>query len=186
MKITVYCGASSGVNPIYQEKTIELGKWIVSKKHSLVYGGGNVGLMGILADTVLENGGQVTGIMPTFLKEREIAHPNLTELIVVPDMSTRKAKMIALGDVFIALPGGPGTLEEITEVISWSRIGQNDGPCILYNIAGYFNPLRDMYDRMVAAGFLSQTDQDNILFSDKIEEMEAFIHTYQAPAIRQY
>ncbi|MGT2666803.1 LOG family protein [Streptococcus rifensis] len=186
MNITVYCGASNGTTPIYQKKTVELGNWIADNQHQLVYGGGKVGLMKLIADTVLKNCGQVTGVMPAFLKDREIAHPNLTELIVVPDMPTRKAKMIAMGDAFIALPGGPGTLEEITEVISWSRIGQNDGPCILYNIAGYFNPLKKMYDHMVAEGFLSQTDRDKILFSDKIEEIEAFIQTYQAPNIRQY
>lgn len=186
MKITVYCGASEGKQAVYREKTIELAKWMTSKQYSLVYGGGKVGLMGILADTILTNGGQVIGIMPTFLKEREIAHPNLTELIVVPDMPTRKSQMIALGDAFIALPGGPGTLEEITEVISWSRIGQNDGPCILYNVNGYFDHLKQQYDRMVEEGFLSQVDRDKILFSDDLDDIEDFILTYQAPEIRQY
>lgn len=186
MKITVYCGASEGKQPVYREKTIELAKWMISKQYSLVYGGGKVGLMGILADTILAKGGQVIGIMPTFLKEREIAHPNLTELIVVPDMPTRKSQMIALGDAFIALPGGPGTLEEITEVISWSRIGRNDGPCILYNVNGYFDHLKDQYDRMVAEGFLNQADRDKILFSDDLDDIEDFIQTYQAPEIRQY
>ncbi|MFA9413519.1 MULTISPECIES: TIGR00730 family Rossman fold protein [unclassified Streptococcus] len=186
MNITVYCGASSGDSPIYQKKTVALADWLTDKGHRLVYGGGNVGLMGFLADRILTNGGQVIGVMPSFLQKREIAHPNLTELIVVPDMPSRKAKMIALGDAFIALPGGPGTLEEITEVISWSRIGQNDGPCILYNVTGYFNPLKAMYDHMVAEGFLSQTDRDKILFSDNLEEIEAFITTYKAPDIREY
>lgn len=186
MKITVYCGASEGKQAVYREKTIELAKWMTSKQHYLVYGGGKVGLMGILADTILAKGGQVIGIMPTFLKEREIAHPNLTELIVVPDMPTRKSQMIALGDAFIALPGGPGTLEEITEVISWSRIGQNDGPCILYNVNGYFDHLKQQYDRMVEEGFLSQVDRDKILFSDDLDDIEDFIRTYQAPEVRQY
>lgn len=186
MKITVYCGASEGKQAIYREKTIKLGQWMTSGQHSLVYGGGKIGLMGILADTILSHGGQVIGVMPTFLKEREIAHPDLTELVVVPDMPTRKAKMIALGDAFIALPGGPGTLEEITEVISWSRIGQNDCPCILYNVNGYFNHLKYQYDRMVEEGFLSQVDRDKILFSDQFEVIEDFISTYQAPDIRRY
>lgn len=186
MKVTVYCGANSGSNDIYYHKTVGLGKWIAQNNHQLVYGGGKVGLMGILADTVIANKGYVTGIIPTFLKDREIAHPGISELISVENMSQRKTRMISLADAFIALPGGPGTLEEITEVISWSRIGQNDKPCILLNIDGYFNSLKGMYEHMVKEGFLSQQDLDKILFSDQIEEIEEFILNYKAPEIRIY
>lgn len=152
MKITVYCGANSGSNKIYYNKAVELGNWIAQYNHQLVYGGGKVGLMGILADTVMAKEGYVTGVIPTFLKDREIAHPGISELITVENMSQRKNLIISLADVFIALPGGPGTLEEITEVISWSRIGKNDKPCILLNVDGYFNSLRAMYERMVQEG----------------------------------
>ncbi|MGT2958991.1 Rossman fold protein, TIGR00730 family [Streptococcus bovimastitidis] len=186
MKLTIFCGASDGKNPIYREKTSELGLWMAQNKHDLVYGGGNVGLMGVIADTLIENGGHTTGVMPTFLAEREIAHTNLSQLIIVDDMPKRKSKLMALGQAFIALPGGPGTLEEISEVISWSRIGQNDKPCVLFNINGYFNHLRDMFDHMVSEGFLSQQDRDNILFSDDISEIENFILHYQAPNLRKY
>lgn len=137
-----FCGASTGENPVYSEKTVALAQWMAQNKHSLVYGGGKVGLMGVMADTVIANGGYTTGVIPTFLRDREIAHENLSELIIVNNMPERKAKMMLLGDAFIALPGGPGTLEEISEVISWSRIGQNDNPCILYNVNGYFNDLK--------------------------------------------
>ena len=142
MKITVYCGASVGNNVAHQQAAIALGQWIAARQYTLVYGGGNAGLMGLLANTVLENGGKVIGIMPTFLQERELAHTGLTEMITVRSMPERKSKMIELGDVYIALAGGPGTLEEITEVISWARIGQNNNPCILFNSDGYYEPLK--------------------------------------------
>lgn len=186
MKITIFCGASLGNNPIYSDKTTELALWMSRNSHDLVYGGGRIGLMGLIADTIIENDGHTTGVMPTFLIDREIAHSNLSELIVVDDLPKRKAKMMSLGDAFIALPGGPGTLEEISEVISWSRIGQNDNPCILYNINGYFNHLKEMFDHMVSEGFLSQSDRDNILFSDDILEIENFILNYQKPDVRKY
>ncbi|CAM4117147.1 hypothetical protein AT575_08390 [Streptococcus penaeicida] len=186
MKLTIFCGASEGKNPIYREKTSELGLWMAQNKHDLVYGGGKVGLMGVIADTIIAQGGQTIGVMPTFLEEREIAHAGLSQLIIVDDMPKRKAKMMALGDAFIALPGGPGTLEEISEVISWSRIGQNDNPCILFNINNYFDHLRQQFDQMVTEGFLSQQDRDNILFSDDISEIESFILHYQAPSVRKY
>ncbi|WP_426288762.1 TIGR00730 family Rossman fold protein [Enterococcus durans] len=186
MKITIFCGASNGNNPIYSQRTVELGEWMIKNNHDLVYGGGKVGLMGVIADTIINNGGQAIGVMPTFLKDREIAHINLSELIVVENMPQRKGKMMALGEAFISLPGGPGTLEEISEVISWSRIGQNDSPCVLYNIDGYFNHLRNMFDHMVSEGFLSQDDRNNILFSDDIIEIESFIKDYKSPTIRKY
>lgn len=186
MNITVYCGASEGLNNIYREKTIKLGQWIAKKNYNLVYGGGKVGLMGAIADTVISKGGEVIGIIPKFLEEREIAHTGISELISVDNMSERKYQMIELGDAFIALPGGPGTLEEITEVISWARIGKNNSPCILYNVNGYFDNLRAMYDGMVSEGFLTQDDRDKILFSTDIVEIEDFIMDYKAPKIRRY
>ena len=118
MNIAVFCGASLGNDAIYKEKTIELGHWIAENNHRLIYGGGNVGLMGIIADTVLENAGEVIGVMPSFLVEREISHTGINELITVDDMDERKKYMIENSEAFIALPGGPGTLEEISQVIS--------------------------------------------------------------------
>lgn len=186
MKVTVYCGASLGENPLYQEGTIALGKWIAKNGHTLVYGGGNTGLMGLIADTVLAHGGQVIGVIPEFLKERELAHPRLSELRTVTTMSERKLALIQEADVFIALPGGPGTLEEISEVISWARIGKNDKPCILFTIAGYYQALEQFFDTMVTAGFLTFEDREKTLFSDEIEEIEAFIASYQPPIAREY
>lgn len=186
MNITVYCGASLGNDPIYQDSAERLGKWIAENQHRLVYGGGRAGLMGVIADTVLAEGGEVIGIIPTFLCERELAHTGLTELITVDSMSARKQKMIALGDAYIALAGGPGTLEEISEVISWARIGQNPNPCILFNQNGYYNPLKMLFEQMVKSAFLTADDFQKILFSDDLTEIAHFISTYQAPEIRRY
>ncbi|QIW16610.1 Rossman fold protein, TIGR00730 family [Pasteurellaceae bacterium RH1A] len=186
MKITVYCGASLGNHPAHQEATKDLANWIVSNQHTLVYGGSRAGLMGLIADSVLAQGGKAIGIMPKFLQERELAHPALTEFVLVDTMAQRKAKMLELADACIALPGGPGTLEEITEVYSWARIGQNSSPCIFFNKQGFYNPVRQMYASMMEAGFLTQTDFDKLLFSEDLAEIEAFIASYQAPLVRTY
>lgn len=179
MKITVFCGANNGKSESYIKNAIELGEWIADNNNTLVYGGGKIGLMGVIANTVLENRGKVIGIMPQFLVDREISHTGITKFIIVDDMSDRKTKLIDLGDVFIALPGGPGTLEEISQVISWVRVGKKDAPCILMNVDGYYNFLEQYFDKMVAEGFLAIEDRKNTLFTDNIEEMERFIFNYK-------
>ena len=179
MKITVFCGANNGKSESYIKNATELGGWIADNNHTLVYGGGKIGLMGVIADTVLENRGEVIGIMPQFLVDREISHTGITEFIIVDDMSARKAKLVDLGDVFIALPGGPGTLEEISQVISWVRVGKKDAPCILMNVDGYYDFLEQYFDKMVEEGFLTKEDRKNTLFTDNIEEMERFIFNYK-------
>ncbi|MBG9979388.1 TIGR00730 family Rossman fold protein [Facklamia lactis] len=186
MNIAVFCGASTGTKEIYKEKTIELGKWIAKNNHQLVYGGGNVGLMGIIADSVLESKGNVIGVMPNFLIEREICHSGINELVTVENMSDRKTYIVENSDAFIALPGGPGTLEEISQVISWARVGQNDGPCILFNVNGYYDYLERFYDTMVDEGFLNLEDREKTLFSDNLEEIEDFIKNYRKPEVRKY
>ena len=178
MKITVFCGANNGRNEAYKENAIELGKWIADNNYTLVYGGGRVGLMGIIADTVLENNSEVIGIMPQFLVDREISHTGITEFIIVDDMSVRKDKLVDLGDVFVALPGGPGTLEEITQVISLVRVGKKDAPCILMNVDGYYDFLEQYFDKMVEEGFLTIDDRERTLFTDSIAEMQEFIVSY--------
>ena len=179
MKITVFCGANNGKSELYIKNATELGEWIADNNHTLVYGGGKIGLMGVIADTVLENRGEVIGIMPQFLVDREISHTGITEFIIVDDMSDRKTKLVDFGDVFIALPGGPGTLEEISQVISWVRVGKKDAPCILMNVDGYYDFLEQYFDKMVAEGFLTIEDRKNTLFTDNIEEMERFIFNYK-------
>lgn len=186
MRIAVYCGASLGHCEVYQQATIELAKWLVAQQHQLVYGGGRAGLMGLLADTVLSLGGDVIGVMPHFLQQRELAHQQLTELILVDTMAQRKAKMLQLSEACIALPGGPGTLEEISEVYSWARIGQNANPCILFNAKGFYDPLKLMYQTMCDAGFLTEQDFSKLLFSDNLTEIAQFINSYQPPTVRTY
>ena len=179
MRITVFCGANNGKSELYIKNATELGEWIADNNHTLVYGGGKIGLMGVIADTVLENRGEVIGIMPQFLVDRKISHTGITEFIIAYDMSDRKTKLVDFGDVFIALPGGPGTLEEISQVISWVRVGKKDAPCILMNINGYYDFLEQYFDKMVAEGFLTKEDRKNTLFTDNIEEMERFIFNYK-------
>lgn len=186
MNITVYCGASLGNDSAYQAAAKKLGKWIADGQHTLVYGSGKLGLMGVVADTVLAYQGKVIGIIPQFLQDREVSHPNLTKTVVVESMSERKNKMVELGDAYIALPDGPGTLEEIAEVISWARIGKNHNPCILFNEKGYFDSLKSFFSHMVKEGFFTQGDFEKILFSNDLQEIESFIEHYQPPALRIY
>lgn len=186
MNITVYCGANQGKNPVYKQAAIELSEWIVKNNNNLVYGGGKVGLMGIIADTVLQLGGEVIGVIPVFLKDREMAHKHLTKLYTVTTMDERKRKMLDLGNACIALPGGPGTLEEITEVFSWARVGQNNKPCIFYNVNHYYDLIEQFYNRMVTEEFLSIEDRNKLLFSNSLDEINTFIQNYQPPFIRTY
>lgn len=184
--VAVYCGASTGNKLVYQAATQKLGHWLVDHQLNLVYGGGRVGLMGSLAAVVLADGGSVHGIMPEALFKRGAAATNLTELTIVESMTQRKQQMMAQAEACIALPGGPGTLEEISEAYSWTRIGANQNPCIFYNVDGFYDPLKVMFDQMVAAGFLTQTDRDKLLFSDSLPEIWSFIENYKPPRIRTY
>ncbi len=179
MNIVVYCGANAGKDPAFAEAAKKLGQWICDQGHTLVFGGGKVGLMGIIADTVRAGGQKTIGVMPTFLIERELAHPQLNQLIVVDTMHERKLKMIELGDVYIALPGGWGTLEEFSEVISWSRIGQHNNPCILVNTHNFYGGLVTQFKDMVTAGFLMQVELESLLVSDSIEQFQPFIDAHQ-------
>jgi len=172
MNITVYCGSRMGTDPVYADAAQALGRWICSNGHGMVYGGGNIGLMGLIADTVLAGGGAVTGVIPEFLLEAEKGHEGLHTLEVVDDMPQRKYRMIQLGDVFLAMPGGTGTLEEIAEVISLQKLGLQDKPCVFYNINGFFDPLLTMFRKMVEAGFLDEEDVRRIRFITRPEELE--------------
>ena len=185
-RMAVYCGASKGTKAVYEERTKELGQWMSVHNYDLVYGGGNVGLMGILADHIIETGGQVIGVMPSFLIDRELAHQAITEMHIVSDMHERKRKMIDLADCYLALPGGPGTLEEITEVVSWGRVGEHQNPCIFFNVDGYYDLVAEFFDKMVTDGFLTKEDRAKICFSDSLEEINDFIDTFTPPMIRKY
>ena len=175
MNITVYLGASVGNDPAFLPAVQELGNWIGSNGHALVYGGSKSGLMGALADSVLEAGGHVTGVEPSFFIEAEFQHDGIDDLIVTSDMAERKDKMIELGDAFIAFPGGTGTLEEIAEVMSRVALGQMDAPCILYNLNGYYDGLRTQLAHMIELGLSSEARQRGIYFADDLEQIRQLL-----------
>ncbi|MBE9008684.1 TIGR00730 family Rossman fold protein [Pseudanabaenaceae cyanobacterium LEGE 13415] len=147
--VCVFCGSSMGRNPEYEKAAIELGTAIANRGMALVYGGGNVGLMGVVADAALSAGGEVFGVIPEFLVSKELAHRGLTRLETVETMHDRKARMVELADAFIALPGGYGTLEEFCEVLTWAQLGLHQKPHGLLNIAGYYDPLLQFFDQAV-------------------------------------
>ena len=161
--LSVFCGSSFGVNPIYVESTMAFGKLIAQKDIRLIYGGGNTGLMGVLADTVLQAGGEVIGIIPKSLFERERAHSGLTKLHVVFSMHERKALMDRFSDGVVALPGGLGTFDEFIEIMTWNQLGFINKPAGLLNISGYFDHLIAQVDFAVAEGFVSADLRDKII-----------------------
>ena len=179
MNIAVYCGSAKGNDEVYTKAAETVGKWIAENGHTLVYGGGNVGLMGVVANTVMERGGEAIGVIPNILFIREQRHNGLTQIIDTKSMSERRDKMIELGDAFIALPGGPGTLDEISEIIMMLRIREIDSPCILYNTGGFYEPLKALIQNMVDAEFSDKEDMDKLLFSDDIEKIADFIENYK-------
>ncbi|NVD70909.1 TIGR00730 family Rossman fold protein [Duganella sp. BJB1802] len=152
--ICVYCGANAGVNPVYAEAARALGRALVENNLSLVYGGGKVGLMGVIADEVLRLGGEVTGVIPTALVEREVGHTGLTRQFIVKDMHERKAMMAKLADGFIAMPGGMGTLEELFEMLTWSQLGIHAKPIGLLNVDGFYDGLTGFIEHASAQGFI--------------------------------
>ncbi len=161
-RLCVYCGSSPGRNAAITEATVELGTALAERGTELVYGGGSVGLMGLVADTVLAGGGRVTGVIPARLFSSEVAHRGLTELIEVDTMHERKKAMFDHADGFVALPGGFGTLEELAEIVTWAQIGVHAKPVGLLNIAGYYDDLLRWLDRSVSDGFLSEANRDRL------------------------
>jgi uncharacterized protein (TIGR00730 family) len=162
-RIGVFCGSSNGFQPVYAEAARTLGKILANRRIGLVYGGGNVGLMGTIADAVLEAGGEVIGVIPEALVGRELAHRTVTELIVVRSMHDRKAKMAALSDGFVAMPGGYGTFEEFCEIITWAQLGMHRKPCAILNVEGYYDPLLALFDRAVTEGFVHPSNRRLVL-----------------------
>ena len=175
MNITVYLGANAGNDEILRDAVRELGTWIGTSNNALIYGGSKSGLMGEIAKSVLDAGGDVTGIEPQFFIDEELQCENLTKLIVTEDMSERKRKMIELGDAFIAFPGGTGTLEEIIEVMSKVSLKQLDAPCILYNLNGYYDSLKELLNHMIKKGLSSKERQEGIYFADNLKEIKRIL-----------
>lgn len=177
--ICVYCGSNSGSRPAYTELARRLGEKIAADGLTLVFGGGNVGLMGALADGALTHGGQVVGVIPEHLVTPEVAHSKLSRLEVVGSMHQRKARMFDLSDAFVALPGGFGTLEEIFEMLTWRQLGINLKPCAFLDIEGFHAPLIAMLDHMAAEGFLHPDQRQDLWHGQDIDTMLAWIRNHQ-------
>lgn len=175
MNITVYLGAHEGNDPSYKKAVEELGAWIADGGNRLVYGGSDEGLMATIADSVLSHGGEVIGIEAQMFADRGVAHAGLTELVIVPDITERRTRMIELGDAFIAFPGGTGTLEEISEVVSKICLGQLSQPCIFYNLNGFYDDMKAFLRRMVDEGFSTADRQRGIHFVSDLAEIDRII-----------
>lgn len=176
--IVVYCGSSPGVRPIFKDVAVELGQKMAARNIRLIYGGGGFGLMGNVADTVIANGGEVTGVIPNFLAELEVAHKTLTELHFVETMHERKFKMVSLAKGVVALPGGYGTFDELFEILAWRQLKLYDGPIAIINTDGYYDLMLQQLDRCVADGFLKPENRALLLVTNTVDEclleIEAF------------
>lgn len=179
--IAVFCGSSSGINGIYRDQAKLLGKTLAEKNIRLIYGGGKVGLMGVLADAALEAGGEVTGVIPGFMQPWEVAHEDLTKMIRVETMHQRKALIQEMSDGAIALPGGFGTLEEFFEMLTWGQLGLHEKPVGLLNINNYFSDVIRAIDKMVNEGFLIEVNRKMVLISEQVDQLLVQMEVYQAP-----
>lgn len=180
-KICVFCGSNVGVRAAYRQAAEELGRELVQRKVGLVYGGGNIGLMGVLADTVLDGSGEVHGVIPHALVAREVAHKDLTKLHIVDSMHERKQLMADLSDAFVALPGGYGTFEEFCEAVTWSQLGIHKKPCGLLNVEGYFDPLIAQFDGAVREGFLHPDNRALVLEARRAGDLLDALARWEPP-----
>ncbi|MDD6800459.1 MAG: TIGR00730 family Rossman fold protein [Firmicutes bacterium] len=176
MKITVYLGSSEGNDPSLKKAVKELGAWIGESGSTLVYGGSKNGLMGEIAKSVLDAGGKVIGVEAQLFFDEDLQYEGLTELVVAKNIPERKTRMIELGDAFIAFPGGTGTLEEISEVISMVSLKQLDAPCIIYNLNGYYNALKALLEHMIEKGLSSEEKLQGIFFADSLERIKEILN----------
>jgi uncharacterized protein (TIGR00730 family) len=186
VRICVFCGSSPGNDLAYADAARSVGQGLADNGCDLVYGGGRAGLMGVVADAVLAAGGKVTGVIPRALVNQEIAHSGLTQLLVVPTMHERKAKMADLADGFIALPGGVGTLEEIFEQWGWARLGIHGKPCAFFDVKGFFEPVRTMLNQMLRAGFMRKEHTDIITFASDLGQILEAFRSYEPPSSRWF
>jgi uncharacterized protein (TIGR00730 family) len=184
--ITVFCGSSFGSDDVFKEQATLLGQTLAKQNIQLIYGGADVGLMGAVADGALNSGGKVIGVLPHFLQSKEIAHKQLTELILVETMHERKTKMNDLCDGVIVLPGGYGTLEEFFEMITWAQLGLHKKPIAILNIDGFYDDLIKLVQTMVDKGFLKQINREMLLISDTINELLEMMRNYKAPTVGKW
>jgi hypothetical protein len=184
-RVCVFCGSSDGARSSYREAAAMLGRVLAARRIGVVYGGGNVGLMGALADAALGAGGDVIGVIPEHLVNKELAHRGV-DLRIVHSMHERKALMADLADAFIALPGGYGTLEEFCEVLTWSQLGLHAKPCGLLNVDGYYDSLLGLFDHAVAEGFVRSPSRDIVLVDDQAARLLDRLALWQAPQVERW
>ncbi len=185
-RVCIYCGSSLGNQPIYREMAGAMGALLARRGIGLVYGGGNVGLMGVVADAALAGGGEVIGVIPRALAEREIAHDGVRDLRVVDSMHTRKAMMADLSDAFIAMPGGVGTFEEFFEAVTWTQLGVHRKPCGLLNVGGFYAPLAAFIDQAVSEGFIKPIHRAMIVVDDNPERLLNSLAEIQLPDVPKW
>jgi uncharacterized protein (TIGR00730 family) len=181
-RVCVFCGSSEGRDPRYREAAEAVGRSLARRGLGLVYGGGGIGLMRVLADAVLDHGGSVIGVIPHGLAAREVAHRRVSEMRVVPSMHARKALMAELADAFLTLPGGFGTLEELFESVTWAQLGIHQKPVGLLNVAGYFDPLVQLVEHAVVEGFVPAGSQNLVVVGEEPEALLDRLAAYEAPA----
>jgi|SRR6218665_187264 len=185
-RITVFCGSGSGTDKIFEEIAYQLGVTLAKKEIGLVYGGASVGLMGAVANGVLDNGGEVIGILPEFLQKKELAHKGLTELIIVETMHERKKEMDEKCDGVITLPGGFGTMEEFFEMLTWAQLGLHKKPVALLNVNGFYDELLSFLGTMVKKGFLKEVNRKMLIPATTIEELLSKMEQYEAPEVGKW
>lgn len=183
--ITIFCGSSTGIEPIYRQQAVRLGETLAEQHIQLVYGGAKIGLMGAVADGALSKNGHVTGIIPDFLQKKELAHLGV-DLHIVETMHQRKTMMHDLSDGFIALPGGFGTLEELFEIITWAQLGLHKKPIGILNTKGFYNDLIQLLDNMVSNGFLKEINRKMLLIDEHIDGLLSQMNNYEAPKVDKW
>lgn len=185
-RVCVFCGSSVGARPVYAEAARQMGRLLAARGIGLVYGGGHVGLMGVLADAMLAEGGEVIGVIPRMLADREIAHQRLSDLRIVDSMHTRKAMMAELADAFVALPGGVGTFEEFFEVVTWTQLGLHQKACGLLDVDGFYAPLAAFIDRAVEEGFIRTAHRSVIVLDQDPDRLLDKLAMTQLPVIPKW
>ena len=184
--VCVFCGSKVGVDAGYREQAAMLGRLLAEHGIRLVFGGGSVGLMGVVADAVLESGGHVTGVIPSMLATKELLHPDVSNMHQVDDMHARKALMAELSDAFIALPGGYGTFEELFEIITWAQLGIHEKNIGLLNVAGYYDPLVRMIDHAIQEGFIKLKHRDLIIVEEHLDALLERLVEHQMPKVKNW
>ena len=184
--ICVYCGSSKGNTPSYVEDAMALMQLFVNHQIRLVNGGGNIGLMGVMADTIMAIGGQCTGVIPMGLKQKEVAHTGMTDLIVVPDMHSRKLTMVNMSDAFIAFPGGFGTMDEVFETLTWAQLRLHLKPIVLYNPNGYYDALIQQADHMLHEGFMNASSRNLLMSTSDLNQLLPMLMSYAPSSVDKW